>query len=261
MFAVSSMGEATLTRNVLDNTDPREVAYYERLATRWWDPKGPFWPLHRLNASRLRYIEDQLAKRFRRNATDASAYAGLRMLDIGCGGGLLSEPLAERGASVLGIDVVEKNILTARLHAARRNLPVRYDVDSAENLAQQGQRFDVVLTMEVVEHVPHLPSFMAAATALVAPGGMLFAATINRTVWSWLFAIVGAEYVLRWLPRGTHRWRQFPRPSELEEMLRKGGLQLQNIRGVRVNPLTRSFHLTDWLAVNYMLTAERRHPS
>lgn len=259
MVAVSAPVTPTLPQtSVTNDADPREVAYYERLAARWWDPRGPFWPLHRLNTLRVGYIDDQLSHHFGIDAAIASPCAGKSVLDIGCGGGLLSEPLAERGASVLGIDVVAKNITTARLHASRRNLPIRYQLDSAESLARQGKRFDVVLAMEVVEHVPDLRSFMSAATALVAPGGVLFLATINRTAWSWLLAIVGAEYVLRWLPRGTHRWRKFPRPSELEDMLRRGDLQVRDIRGVRVNPLTRSFDLTDWLAVNYMLTAAYR---
>lgn len=180
------------------------------------------------------------------------------MLDIGCGGGILAESMAAAGASVLGIDVTEKNIHIARHHAAGRDLDVRYEFCSAEELAAEGEQFDVVLNMEVVEHVADLTSFMRAAGALVRPGGATAVATINRTIRSWAFAIVGAEYVLRWLPRGTHQWRRFPTPAEVTGLLADARIEPVEITGVKVNPLTRGFSLTSSTAVNYMVLATKR---
>ncbi len=242
------------------NVDPREVAYYENLAATWWDRSGPFWPLHRLNALRTNYLRHVLARMFDRNPKDELPLAGLSILDVGCGGGILSESVAKLGASVLGIDVVEKNIEVARIHAAQANLPVRYETTSATALAVRGDRFDVVLNMEVVEHVPQVPAFMADCARLVRPGGAMSVSTINRTAKSWLYAIVGAEYVMRWLPRGTHRWRQFVKPAEVENLLVKDGFEIAARAGVQVNPITRRFSLSSNLAVNYMLVARKVSP-
>ena len=185
---------------------------------------------------------------------------GLTMLDVGCGGGILSEAMASEGAHVHGIDVVHKNIGVARAHASGQHIErnLEYEAVSAEALAKRGRQYDVVLNMEVVEHVDDLPGFMRACAALTRPGGLMFVATLNRTASSFVTAIVGAEYVLRWLPRGTHQWRRFPRPHELEALLESGGLDVRDRVGVKVNPLNRRFSLTRGLRVNYMLEAHKR---
>ena len=240
------------------SVDPREVAHYAALADTWWDDGGPFWPLHRLNRLRTRWIAQHVMSHFDLDPDADAPLAGLRVLDVGCGGGILSESMAELGASVTGIDVVEKNIGIARLHAADRAPGIVYECTSAEALAKTEQRFDVVLNMEVVEHVADLPGFMAACATLVADRGMMFVATLNRTPKSWLFGIVGAEYVMRWLPRGTHRWGLFRTPDEIEAHLDQGGLVVTAQAGVRVNPFTRAFSITDSMSVNYMFCAARR---
>ena len=243
---------------VPDNVDPREVTYYDNLAATWWDRSGPFWPLHRLNALRSNYLRHVLARMFERDPRSAQPLAGLRMLDVGCGGGILSESMARLGAEVLGIDVVEKNIEIARIHAQDSGLDVRYELVSTSAIVERGDQFDVLLNMEVVEHVPDVPAFMAECAALVRPGGAMSVATINRTAKSWLFAIVGAEYVMRWLPRGTHRWAQFVKPTEIEDLLKQHAFEITAHAGVRVNPLTRRFSLSANMAVNYMLVAQKR---
>ncbi len=242
-----------------DNVDPREVAYYERLALTWWDRSGPFWPLHRLNELRTQYLRSALARAFGRDPRDGRPLAGLRILDVGCGGGILSEAMARLGARVRGIDVVRKNVEVARLHARGAGLTIGYDVTTAAALRERGDTYDVVLNMEVVEHVPDVPTFMEDCIRLVRPGGAMAVATINRTFLSWLFAIVGAEYVLRWLPRGTHRWRQFVTPGELVGLLEAETFAVTEQTGVRVNPFNRHFALTELMAVNYMLVARNRN--
>lgn len=236
--------------------DPQEAAYYERLAELWWDPEGPFWPLHGLNRFRVGYIRERLLAHFSREDGERPL-AGLEVVDIGCGGGILSESMAAMGAQVLGIDPVAKNIAIAERHAEGSGLPVRYAATGAEALAAAGERFDVVLNMEVVEHVEGLEGFMAACCALVRPGGAMFVATINRTWLAAVTAIFGAEYVLRWLPRGTHQYRKLRRPAEVEACLQAGGLRVDHRTGVAVSPLTRRFRYTRSLAVNYMLMAAR----
>ena len=244
--------------NLEDSTiDPRETAYYQRMADFWWDSDGPFWPLHGLNELRVAWIREQLCAHFGGDPNAAAPLDGLRVLDIGCGGGILSESIARLGARVTGIDVVEKNIRIAALHAATQELDIDYRLVTASELAAGDARFDVVLNMEVVEHVADLPAFMSACTDLVGSGGVMFVATINRTAKSWLFAKVGAEYILRLLPRGTHRWREFRRPVEVETLLRAGGLEVRQRTGVALNPLRRHFSLVDSMRVNYMLLARR----
>ena len=239
---------------------PEEVAYYAALADQWWDNTGPFWPLHRLNHLRSEFITRALTDYYQLDPGNAPL-AGLTVLDIGCGGGILAEAMAARGATVHGVDVVERNIAVARHHAATSGLDIRYDMMSVESLAATGASYDVVLNMEVVEHVADLSGFMAASTQLVRQDGLLFVATINRTLASWIAAIVGAEYVLRWLPRGTHRWADFRKPEEIEALMARDGLHVQRRTGVAVNPLTRRFSLTRHTPVNYMVMGARRAPS
>ena len=237
--------------------DPREVRYYEKQSAFWWDSGGPFWPLHGLNELRVRWIRGQLCRHFERDDSVDEPLAGLRVLDVGCGGGILSESMARLGARVTGIDVVEKNIRIARLHAIQAGLDVDYRVETAAEHHRNGERYDVVLNMEVVEHVADLSAFMESACALTAPGGVMFVATINRTAKSWLFAKIGAEYILRLLPRGTHRWGMFRRPDEVRALLHRGGLGVKESTGVGLNPLARRFWLADSHQVNYMLMASR----
>lgn len=243
--------------NIDKTIDPREVEYYTKMAATWWDRTGPFWPLHTLNELRTSYIRDHLCERFGRDAASDSPLAGLQVLDVGCGGGILAESMAKMGADVTGIDVVEKNINIARLHAQSQNLSVDYQLIAAAELAASGAKYDVVLNMEVVEHVADLAAFMHDCNRLTDEGGVMFVATINRTPLSWLFAIVGAEYVLRWLPRGTHRWSLFRKPEEIRDLLTDAGLRVNDITGVAVNPFRRSMKLSGLTQVNYMMFCTR----
>jgi len=246
------------TQTGIDATvDPAEVERYRGLADMWWQPEGKLWPLHVLNALRTDYIREQLCAVRGLDAAASRPLAGLRILDIGCGGGLLSEAMARLGGDVHGVDVVDSNIAVASLHAAENQLPVRYELGSAEALVRRGELFDVVLNMEVVEHVADLPAFMQAVNRLVRPGGQTFMATINRNPLSFVVAIIGAEYLFRLLPRGTHQWRRFPTPTEMRALLEAGGLRCIGQTGVKVNPLNRRMWLSRSLSVNYMLLAER----
>ncbi len=235
--------------------DPAEVEFYTRLADTWWDDSGPMWPLHRLNGLRRDYIVRAVAGRHGRDATATKPLRGLSLVDVGCGGGLLSEAMARTGATTLGIDATEQNIAVARLHAPG-SMSLTYRATTAEALVDEGRRFDVVLSMEVVEHVADLPAFLDSCAALLAPGGTMVVSTINRTLKSWLFAIFGAEYVMRWLPRGTHRWNRFVKPDEISKQLRGHGIVETARTGVAVNPVTRHFSLTGSMAVNYMLVLD-----
>jgi 2-polyprenyl-6-hydroxyphenyl methylase/3-demethylubiquinone-9 3-methyltransferase len=237
--------------------DPDEVAYFERLAHRWWDTEGPFWPLHRLNAFRVDYIRRQLAGAFGRDPEAERPFEGLRLLDIGCGGGILSESMARLGASVTGVEITEKNVRVAQIHAQWSGLKIDYRLGTAEDLVRAGEHFDAVLNMEVIEHVEHLPEFLADCGRLVRPGGVMFIASINRTLAAFVIAIVGAEYVLRWLPKGTHHFRKLVRPAQVEAVLGED-FDVKDRTGVRVNPFTRAFGFTHWMGVNYMLLLQRR---
>jgi 2-polyprenyl-6-hydroxyphenyl methylase/3-demethylubiquinone-9 3-methyltransferase len=240
------------------SVDPAELAKFTALAETWWDPAGPMAPLHRLNPVRLAFVRDRATARFGRDPRATRPLAGLRLLDIGCGGGLLAEPLARLGAEVTAIDAAARNIAVARIHAEQAGVAVDYRVASAESLAEAGERFDIVLAMEVVEHVADLDAFLGAAVALLAPGGLLFLATLNRTAKAFALAVVGAEYVLRWLPRGTHDWRRFVRPSELAAALRRHGAAPLEIKGVTYRPLADRWALSPDLDVNYMMVSEIR---
>ncbi len=237
--------------------NPDELAYFERLAHRWWDEEGPFWPLHRLNAFRVDYIRAQLAAVMGCDDSAERPFAGLRVLDIGCGGGILSESMARLGATVTGTEITEKNIRVAQMHAQWSELDIDYRLISVEDLAREQTTFDVVLNMEVIEHVDHLPGFLADCRHLVRPGGVMFVASINQTLAAWLMAIVGGEYILRWLPRGTHHYSKLVSPKTARDLLGED-FRLLDETGVRVSPFTRRFSFTRWQGVNYMLVLQRR---
>jgi 2-polyprenyl-6-hydroxyphenyl methylase/3-demethylubiquinone-9 3-methyltransferase len=237
--------------------DEAEVARFSRLAGQWWDPHGKMAVLHRFNPVRLAYIRDAACRRFDRDPRRLGCLGGLRILDIGCGGGILSEPLARLGAAVVGVDPAPANVAAAHLHAEKSGLAIDYRAATAEVLADAGERFDVVLAMEVVEHVADVSLFVRRCAEMVKPGGLMIAATINRTVKSFALAIVGAEYVLRWLPRGTHRWDRFVTPNELEIAMTEGGMRLAGETGVIYHPLADRWQLSSDMDVNYMLTAEK----
>jgi 2-polyprenyl-6-hydroxyphenyl methylase / 3-demethylubiquinone-9 3-methyltransferase len=237
--------------------DAAEVERFSALAAEWWDPHGKMAPLHKFNPVRIGYIRDQAALRFGCDAKRLDSMKGLRILDIGCGGGLLSEPLARLGATVVGVDPSEMNVAAAREHAEQSELAIDYRCATAEKLAKAGEEFDVVLAMEVVEHVADVPLFVASCACMVNPGGLMIAATINRTLKSFAFAIVGAEYILRWLPVGSHRWDKFVTPDELEIAMEQGGLQVTGSEGVTYNILADRWQLSTDMDVNYMLAAER----
>ncbi len=238
--------------------DPTEVAKFEAMAAEWWDPNGKFKPLHMLNPCRLDYITAQIAAEFDRNLGTDTPFKGLRLLDIGCGGGLLSEPMARLGADVVGADAAPRNIPVAQLHAAQSGLAIDYRHSTAEDMAAKGERFDVVLNMEVVEHVSDPLAYLTACHDLLKPGGLMICSTINRNAKSFAMAIVGAEYVMRWLPRGTHQWSKFITPDELFGLLVKAGLDAVDRKGFVFNPITWQWNLSDRdLSVNYV-TASRR---
>ena len=245
------------TMDARSSIDPDEIARFEAMAAEWWDPHGKFRPLHKFNPVRLGWIRDRLLGRFGRDAASPRPLEGLRILDIGCGGGLVAEPMARLGATVTGVDASHRNIEVARIHAAQGGLAIDYRQGTAEELLAAGERFDVVLSLEVVEHVADPAAFLGACAGLVAPGGALFVATINRTPQAFALAIVGAEYVLRWLPRGTHSWSKFVRPSEVAAALRPTGLELREFAGMSYNPLRDAWSAGRDLGVNYMAFATR----
>src|SRR6187402_642190 len=236
--------------------DEAEIARFSALAKEWWNPRGKMAVLHKFNPVRLAYIRDAACKRFARDPKQLDCLNDLRILDIGCGGGLLCEPLARIGASMLGADPAEKNIAVAKLHAEQSGLKIDYRVTTAEALADAGERFDIVLAMEVVEHVADMKLFVARCAEMVRPGGLMIVATINRTLKSFALAIVGAEYVLRWLPRGTHQWDKFVTPDELAQHLANNKLTITEQAGVVYNPLADRWSISSDMDVNYMVVAE-----
>ncbi len=237
--------------------DSQEIDRFNALAEAWWDPQGDFRPLHMFNPVRLAYIGDKVAAHFGRNADDSKLLSGLNLLDVGCGGGLVCEPMARLGAKVTGIDAGEKNIRVAAAHAQSSGLAIDYRQTSVEALAEGKERFDVILNMEVIEHVADRDLFIRACCSLLKPGGLMILATLNRTAKSFALAIVGAEYILRWLPPGTHQWDKFVKPSEIAAALRKNGFQITDITGAAYNPLTGSWRLSHDVGVNYMVLATR----
>ena len=238
--------------------DAAEVAKFEAMAAEWWDPKGKFKPLHMLNPVRLDYIAGQIAAEFARDRRSLRPFEGLRLLDIGCGGGLVSEPMARLGADVTGADAAEGNIRIARLHAEQSGLGIDYRATTAEALLEAGERFDVVLALEIVEHVADPQAFVTTCARLLRPGGLLVASTLNRTPQSFAAAIVGAEWVMRWLPRGTHDWRRFIRPDDLAGMFAAAGVRVVDRAGMVFNPVTFGWSLSPRdLSVNYLMAGVR----
>ncbi len=235
--------------------DPAEVARFSKLSDEWWDPNGKMAPLHKINPLRLGWIRDTACRKFNRNPRSLTSLAGLRILDIGCGAGLLSEPLARLGAQVIGVDPSESNIAAAKVHAVRSNLLIDYRATTVEEMGHL-ERFDIVLAMEVVEHVTDVGLFLERCAALMKPSGMMVVSTLNRTLKSFALAIVGAEYVLRWLPRGTHQWSKFVTPAELAQHLHKSRLEIAEQTGVVYTPFADRWSLSSDMDVNYMVTAE-----
>jgi 2-polyprenyl-6-hydroxyphenyl methylase/3-demethylubiquinone-9 3-methyltransferase len=237
--------------------DAGELERFSQLADEWWNPRGKMAPLHKFNPVRLAYIRDAACRQFGRDARRLDSLKDLRILDIGCGGGILSEPLGRLGAQVVGADPAEANVVAARRHAAEQGVSVDYRATTAEALDAAGERFDIVLAMEVVEHVADVPLFISCCAAMVAPGGLMIAATLNRTFKSFALAIVGAEYVLGWLPRGTHQWDKFVTPGELRRAIEPTGLKVSDEAGVVYDLFADRWQLSGDIDVNYMLTAER----
>lgn len=235
--------------------DPAEVARFSAQAAHWWDPNGPFRPLHKFNPARLGYIRDQICTYFRQDPHGPTPLNGLRLLDIGCGGGLVCEPMARLGATIVGADASYENIGAAGAHARQQGLRIDYRHASAETLAEAGEQFDIVLNLEVIEHVADRSAFLAACAQLLKPGGLMILATLNRTLKAYGLAVVGAEYVLGWLPRGTHDWNKFITPEELSALLAAQGLNVTARTGVSYQILTGHWALSPDLDVNYMLCA------
>ncbi len=233
--------------------DPDEVAKFEAMAAEWWDPNGKFKPLHMLNPCRLDYIVGQLCAKFGRDPKQPASLSGLRILDIGCGGGLLSEPMARLGADVVGADAAGGNLPVARIHAEQSGLTIDYRHSTAENLARNGEQFDAILNMEVIEHVADPLAFLTACQSLLKPGGMMICSTINRNPKSFAMAIIGAEHIMRWLPKGTHDWQKFITPDELSSMLEKANLDPVDRKGFVFNPILWTWSISDRdLSVNYV---------
>lgn len=236
--------------------DDAEIARFSAIADEWWDERGKFAPLHKLNPVRISYLRDQLIRHFSANGSSATPLSNLSLVDIGCGGGLIAEPMARLGANVTGIDASATNISVASLHAKAAGLSIDYRATTAEQLALEGAQFDVVFALEIIEHVADVALFYTAITSLVKPGGMLVLSTLNRTAKSYALGIVGAEVVLRWLPRGTHTWSKFIKPSEMAAALRKHGFEMRDMMGITFSPFNWSFALNSKdLDVNYLMVA------
>ncbi len=241
----------------LSSLDPAEVEKFSKLAAEWWNPNGKMGVLHKFNPVRIDWIKEQVCARLGLDPLVAEPFKGLRFLDIGCGGGLLCEPMARLGASVVGVDPAEKNIRTAQVHATEGGLVIDYRISKAEDLAEAGEKFDVILNMEVIEHVGMPQFFVKSCCAMLNPGGLIFVATLNRTLKSFGLAIVGAEYILRWLPRGTHEWEKFIKPEELREWLSNNGVTVKAESGVVYHPIERVWRRAKDMSVNYMLVGQK----
>jgi 2-polyprenyl-6-hydroxyphenyl methylase/3-demethylubiquinone-9 3-methyltransferase len=247
-----------MSETVQSSVDPDEVARFSQWAAEWWDPKGKFAPLHRINPVRLGFVREQALARFGRDGALRRPFEGLSLVDIGCGGGLLCEPLTRLGFKVTGVDASGENIGTAAAHAAEMALEIDYRSSTAEALLAAGERFDVVLNMEVIEHVADPGAFLRDTAALIAPDGLMIVATLNRTVKSLALAKIGAEYLLRWVPQGTHDWRKFLRPDELRGFLAGEAYDVAGPFGVAFDPISGAWAHAGDSAVNYMMTVTPR---
>ncbi len=239
------------------SVDQEEIKNFARLADQWWDPEGPMKPLHQMNPLRVKFICDHLKAHFPRDISDLTPLKNLSLLDVGSGAGLLTEPLARLGAEVTGLDLAESSLAIARQRSETQGLRITYVQNSVEEFSQNNQRYHVVTALEVIEHVADVQSFLKACASLLHPKGLLFLSTLNRTPQSYLTAILGAEYILRLLPRGTHQWDKFLKPSEVDAHLRKIGFGMKELQGMRFKPLYKTWHLTKNLNVNYILCAEK----
>ena len=237
--------------------DPAEYEKFSKMAEEWWNPSGKFKALHKFNPKRIEFIKEKLVKHFNITKDDIKPLNKLNILDIGCGGGLLSEPMSRLGANVTGIDIVEKNINIANAHSSESGLNIKYRCITAEELSNENKKFDVILNMEVIEHVSDLNLFMESCEKLLKKDGILFFATLNRNIMSFGLAILGAEYVLGWLPKGTHDWNKFVTPDEIKILLRSSGLKINELVGMKYNPIYDSWYLSEDTSVNYLGTATK----
>ena len=227
-----------------------EIEKFSKIAEEWWDPEGKFKPLHKFNPIRISYIKDNIIQNFKIQ-NKSKPLKNIKVLDIGCGGGLLSEPLTRLGATVMGIDASQKNINIAKLHAKKNNLDIKYVCASPENLSSNDQ-FDVILNMEIIEHVENVEFFLNSCSRLLKKNGVMFVATLNKTLKSYIFAIIGAEYILRWLPIGTHDWEKFVRPQDLIEILKKYNLKLDSLDGMKFNIIKDEWSISSDRSINYI---------
>lgn len=245
-----------MSQNKFSSTiDPLEIANFNEIADEWWNPEGKFKPLHQLNYTRLKWIRSKLIKHFSLHEENITGLNGISVLDVGCGGGLISEPISRMGCKVLAIDAGNENIHVAKKHAEDSNIQINYQCTSAETLALSGQTFDVVLALEIVEHVLDLKQFLLSLTKLTKREGILIISTLNRTTKSFIYGILGAEYVMRWLPRGTHRWDRFVKPSELNSLLELRGFYAEDMIGLKFNTFKFDWELSSEVSVNYMFAA------
>lgn len=241
-----------MNTNTGHTVDPAEVEKFTKMAASWWDPHGDFRPLHKLNPTRIRFLTEQIAKHFERDLDARKPFDGLKILDVGCGGGLVCEPLARLGAQVTGVDATPANIPVAQIHAEQMGLDIDYRVATVADLVEAGERYDAVLALEIIEHVNDPPAFVADVTGARANGGLVFMSTFNKTIRSFALGIVAAEYVLQWLPKGTHDWNRFVTPAEMFKMVEDNGLRPQQIKGFMFNPLLDKWMLTDDTGVSYI---------
>ncbi|MET3559704.1 2-polyprenyl-6-hydroxyphenyl methylase/3-demethylubiquinone-9 3-methyltransferase [Bartonella japonica] len=237
--------------------DQNEIDHFSRIAAEWWDPQGKFRPLHQFNPARLAYIREKICLEFNRDPVSLIPFENLKILDIGCGGGLLCEPMARLGAIVVGADAAQTNIEVAKIHAAQNGLSIDYRATTAEALANEGEKFDIILNMEVIEHVSDVNLFIETTAKMLKPQGLMFVSTLNRTWKAWGLAIIGAEYILRWLPKGTHDYKKFLKPQELKNLLSKNTLTVIDEVGITYNPLKDSWNRSKDMDVNYLLLAKR----
>ena len=234
----------------MNTINQKEIEKFSKMADEWWDPNGKFKPLHKFNPIRIKYIKESIIEEFNLKDTDSDPLKGIKILDIGCGGGLLSEPMCRLGADVTGIDASNKNIEIAKIHAEKNNLKIKYICTSPEKI--KDTKYDVILNMEIIEHVENVDLFLKSSVNLLNKKSLMFVATLNKTLKSYLFAIIGAEYVLRWLPIGTHEWEKFVKPKDLEDMLTSHGMKLIKTDGVKFNPILDKWSLSKDTSINYI---------